>query len=46
MPPVANLSLPTGLLERFVGNAEEMLLRLLVFLSPITVKPFALPEGR
>ena len=37
MPPVATDAFPTGLLERFVGSAEEALLRLLIFLSPLTV---------
>ena len=39
MPPVAIDRLPASLFERFGGNAEEMLMRLLVFLSPITVTP-------
>ena len=46
MPPVATDFFPAGLLERFAGKAEERLLRLLVFLSPISVKAFALREGR
>jgi hypothetical protein len=34
------------LLERFVGDAEEALFRLLAFLGPLTVRPVALNEGR
>jgi hypothetical protein len=46
MPPVATGHCPAALLERFTGNAESALLRLLVFLSPLTVKAFTLNEGR
>jgi hypothetical protein len=46
MPPVVSDLFPASLLERFSGSAEEALMRLLVFLSPITVKPIDLPEGR
>ena len=46
MPPVAIDRLPASLLERFAGNAEETLMRLLVFLSPITVTAVMLQEGR
>jgi len=46
MPPVATGSIPAGLLERFTGNTEEAMMRLLVFLSPITVRPVMLREGR
>ena len=46
MPPVATERCPASLLERFAGNAEEALLRLLVFLSPLTVRPIALRGGR
>ena len=46
MPPVVSDRFPASLLERFSGNAEEALMRLLVFLSPITVRPIDLPEGR
>ena len=46
MPPPDTETFPASLLERFVGDAEEALLRLLVFLSPITVRPVALNEGR
>jgi hypothetical protein len=44
MPPVAPDSFPAGLLERFCGNAEEALMRLLLFLSPITVRKVTLHE--
>jgi hypothetical protein len=46
MPPVTTEHGPAGLLARFAGNAEEMLMRLLVFLSPLTVTPINLREGR
>jgi hypothetical protein len=46
MPPVSDRLCPASLLERFAGSAEEALMRLLVFLSPLTVKPINLPEGR
>ena len=46
MPHVVSDLFPASLLERFSGSAEEALMRLLVFLSPITVKPIDLPEGR
>ena len=46
MPPVATDLCPASLLERFAGSAEEALMRLLVFLSPLTVKPINLREGR
>ena len=46
MPPVAIDRLPASLLERFAGTAEETLIRLLVFLSPITVAAIALRGGR
>jgi hypothetical protein len=45
MPPVATEHCPASLLQRFAGNAEEMLMRLLVFLSPLTVTPINLCEG-
>jgi hypothetical protein len=45
MPPVATEQIPASLLERFVGNAADVLLRLLVFLTPLTVGPIALSEG-
>ena len=46
MPPVATDRLPASLLERFAGEAQAVLMRLLVFLSPITVSATALREGR
>jgi hypothetical protein len=46
MPPVANDRFPAGLLEHFAGEAAEALLRLLVFLSPLTVTAVTLREGR
>ena len=45
LPPVATAHCPAGLLERFAGNAADQLLRLLVFLTPVTVMPIALDEG-
>ena len=45
MPPVANDLFPAGLLERFAGEATERLMRLLLFLSPLTVTAVTLPEG-
>jgi hypothetical protein len=46
MPPVATDLFPASLLERFAGDAEESLMRLLIFLSPITVRAIPLLEGR
>jgi len=46
MPPVASDRFPADLLERFAGDAAEALLRLLVFLSPLTVTAVTLREGR
>ena len=46
MPPVATALFPASLLERFAGNAAEALLRLLVFLSPVTVRAITLREDR
>ena len=37
LPPVPAAALPSALLARFVGTAAESLLRMLVFLSPLTV---------
>jgi hypothetical protein len=46
MPPVALSQLPAGLIERFIGTAAESLMRLLIFLSPLTVgHPVTLNEG-
>ena len=38
MPPVPEEQLPGGLVERFAGAAHEALMRLLVWLSPVTVR--------
>jgi len=38
MPPVSTQSLPSGLLERFTGAAHEALMRLLIWLSPVTLE--------
>ena len=46
MPPVTSAVFPAGLLERFAGSAEQALMRLLVFLSPLTVGPVTVSEGR
>jgi hypothetical protein len=51
MPPVPTQQLPGGLLGRFTGPAHEALMRLLVWLSPVTVRggrpgPIGLAEGR
>jgi hypothetical protein len=50
MPPLQTQCLPGGLLERFAGVAQEALMRLLLWLSPVTVRggepdPIALHEG-
>ena len=45
MPPIATGHGPASLLERFAAEAEEALLRLLFFLSPLTVRPINLREG-
>jgi len=44
MPPVVTEHGPASLLERFAGDAEGALLRLLVFLSPLTVRPINVRE--
>ena len=47
MPPVEMNQLPASLLERFAGPAGEPLLRLLFFLTPLTVgHTVTLQEGR
>jgi hypothetical protein len=47
MPSVNMGQLPSSLLERFTGSAGEQLMRLLVFLTPLTVsRPVMLQEGR
>jgi len=38
MPPVVVLGLPGTLLERFGGSPAHSLMRLLVFLSPVTLR--------
>jgi len=38
MPPVELGQLPASLLERFKGTAEELMLRFLFFLSPLTIE--------
>jgi len=46
MPPVLAERLPASLLERFAGSAPDCLMRLLVFLAPLTVsRPITLLEG-
>ena len=39
MPPVPEAQLPGELIARFTGPAHEALMRLLVWLSPVTVGP-------
>jgi hypothetical protein len=51
MPPVPEVQLPGELIARFTGPAHEALMRLLVWLSPLTARsvlPCAikLHEGR
>lgn len=47
MPPVNRGQLPASLLARFAGSAGEQLMRLLVFLTPLTVsRPVMLRGGR
>jgi hypothetical protein len=51
MPPVSEGQLPGELIERFTGPAHEALMRLLVWLSPVTVgrrqpAPITVHEGR
>ena len=41
MPPVATERCPASLLERFAGDAADGLMRLLVFLTPVTVGAIA-----
>ena len=38
MPSADVLGFPLTLLERFTGSAENSLMRLLVFLSPVTLR--------
>jgi hypothetical protein len=44
MPPVVTGNCPVSLLERFAGHVEERLMRLLVFLSSLTVTAIHLRE--
>ncbi|MBK6639362.1 MAG: hypothetical protein IPG34_17980 [Rhodocyclaceae bacterium] len=46
MPPPATDQFPASLLTRFADDAEAALFRLLVFLTPITVRAVTLDEGR
>ncbi len=46
MPPVVAAQMPASLLVRFVGTAAESLLRMLVFLSPLTGSLFTITKGR
>ena len=51
MPPVPEALLPGELIDRFTGPVHEALMRLLVWLSPVTVSsrqavPITLHEGR
>jgi hypothetical protein len=46
LPPVTLSQLPDSLIERFAGSAAELFMRLLIFLSPLTVgHPVTLNEG-
>lgn len=45
VPPVQAAAMPDALLARFVGTAAESLLRLLLFLSPLTVALCTLDDG-
>ena len=38
MPPLSVALLPASLIERFAGPAHEALMRLLVFLGPVTAR--------
>ena len=38
MPPADVLGFPGTLLERFTGSLADSLMRLLVFLSPVTLR--------
>ena len=47
MPPVGTEQLPSGLLERFPGSDAQALIRLLIFLTPITARRLiTLKKGR
>jgi hypothetical protein len=46
MPPIDLNLLPSSLIERFTGTPEGLMMRLLIFLSPLTVGRLAtLNEG-
>jgi len=45
LPAPATDAFPASLLERFAGQTGEALMRFLIFLSPLTVRPVALNEG-
>ncbi len=44
MPPVQTTNLPTSLIERFTGVAADAALHLLIFLTPLTVRPVITPR--
>jgi hypothetical protein len=47
VPPLAAAALPANLLERFVGAPADRLLRLLWFLTPLSVgRPITFSEDR
>jgi len=46
MPPLAAVEMPASLLARFTGTPPESLMRMLVFLSPLTGCVITLGEGR
>jgi hypothetical protein len=46
MPPVAVEQVPGELLARFAGQAAQPLLRLLLFLTPLSSRSFAIRERR
>lgn len=46
MPPLDVALLPAELLARFPGATNEAMLRLLMFLGPLTTTPITLREGR
>jgi len=46
MLPVATDVFPASRLERFTGDAEESLRRLLIFLASVTVSAITLHKGR
>ena len=46
MPPVVSVEMPASLLGRFAGSAAESLMRMLVFLSPLTGTLITLVKAR